>query len=108
MVFVDLPVAETVHAANYRVPHGARPSIEAGDLLNHHSHCYMAGANNPSSWLQALDQVQAAGRAPTSSYPAPGAQVSGSEVFDDTRALAAGLPGDRPALGCPSQTSPAR
>src|SRR3989337_2741150 len=38
VLFVDLPVAETVHATAFHVP-GSQALI-AGDLLNHHSHCY--------------------------------------------------------------------
>jgi glyoxylase-like metal-dependent hydrolase (beta-lactamase superfamily II) len=82
VVFVDLPVAETVHATGFHVPDGE--AFIAGDLLNHHSHCYMADTNNPSSWLQALDQVQALGE---HRIVVPGhGPVGGSEVFDDTRA----------------------
>ena len=82
VVFVDLPVAETVHATAFHVPDAQ--AVIAGDLLNHHSHCYMADTNNPASWLTALDQVQALGE---HRIVVPGhGPVGGEEVFDDTRA----------------------
>ncbi|MER5220555.1 MBL fold metallo-hydrolase [Streptomyces flaveus] len=81
VVFVDLPVAETVHATAFHVP-GSQALI-AGDLLNHHSHCYMADTNNPGSWLTALDLVQALGEL-TIVVPGHG-PVGGTEVIDDTR-----------------------
>jgi glyoxylase-like metal-dependent hydrolase (beta-lactamase superfamily II) len=80
--FVDLPVAETVHATAFHVPDAQ--ALIAGDLLNHHSHCYMADTNNPASWLTALDLVQALGE---HRIVVPGhGPVGGVEVIDDTRA----------------------
>jgi glyoxylase-like metal-dependent hydrolase (beta-lactamase superfamily II) len=79
--FVDLPVAETVHATAFALPDAA--AVVAGDLLNHDSHCYMADTNNPASWLSALDLVQGLGSFDIV-VPGHGA-VGGSEVFDDTR-----------------------
>jgi glyoxylase-like metal-dependent hydrolase (beta-lactamase superfamily II) len=76
------PVAETVHATAFHVPDAQ--AVIAGDLLNHHSHCYMADTNNPASWLAALDVVQALGE---HRIVVPGhGPVGGEEVFDDTRA----------------------
>ena len=81
LVYVDLPVAETVHATAYHVPDAQ--AVIAGDLLNHHWHCYMADTNNPASWLRALDMVQALGEL---EIVVPGhGPVGGREVFDDTR-----------------------
>jgi glyoxylase-like metal-dependent hydrolase (beta-lactamase superfamily II) len=82
VVVVDLPVAETVHATAFHVPDAQ--ALIAGDLLNHHSHCYMADTNNPASWLAALDVVQALGE---HRIVVPGhGPVGGEEVIDDTRA----------------------
>jgi glyoxylase-like metal-dependent hydrolase (beta-lactamase superfamily II) len=95
-------VAETVHATAFHVPDAQ--AVIAGDLLNHHSHCYMADTNNPASWLTALDEVQALGE---HRIVVPGhGPVGGEEVIDDTRAWR--TTGRWPGHGYPSPASPAK
>ncbi len=59
VIFVDLPVCETVHATAFYVP-SARALI-AGDLIYHGYHLYMADTNSPASWIAAIEQARGIG-----------------------------------------------
>src|SRR5690348_12840759 len=59
MIFIDLPVCETVHATAFYVP-SARALI-AGDLIFNCYHLYMADTNNPTSWIAAIEQARGIG-----------------------------------------------
>jgi len=59
MIFIDLPVCETVHATAFYVP-SARALI-AGDLIYHRYHLYMADTNSPTSWIAAIEQARGIG-----------------------------------------------
>jgi len=59
IIFIDLPVAETVHATAFYVP-SAR-ALVAGDLIYHGYHLYMADTNNPASWIAAIEQARGIG-----------------------------------------------
>lgn len=57
--FVDLPVAETVHATAFYVP--SEKTVIVGDLVLAGIHHYMADTNDPDSWIEALNVVRRLG-----------------------------------------------
>ena len=59
VIFIDLPVSETVHATAFYVP-SARALI-AGDLIYHGYHLYMADTNSPTSWIAAIERARGVG-----------------------------------------------
>ena len=59
MLFLDLPICETVHATAFYVP-SARALI-AGDLIFNRYHLYMGDTNNPTSWISAIEQARGIG-----------------------------------------------
>jgi glyoxylase-like metal-dependent hydrolase (beta-lactamase superfamily II) len=59
IIFIDSPVAETVHSTAFYVP-SAR-ALVAGDLIFNRYHLYMADTNNPNSWIRAIEQAQGIG-----------------------------------------------
>jgi glyoxylase-like metal-dependent hydrolase (beta-lactamase superfamily II) len=59
IIFIDLPVCETVHATAFYVP-SARALI-AGDLLFNRYHLYMGDTNNPTSWIAGIEQARGVG-----------------------------------------------
>jgi glyoxylase-like metal-dependent hydrolase (beta-lactamase superfamily II) len=79
IVFIDLPVTETVHATAFYVP-SAR-ALVAGDLIYHGYHLYMADTNNPASWIAAIEQARSIGHIDTV-FPGHGA-IGGAEVFKE-------------------------
>ncbi|HEX4075926.1 MAG TPA: MBL fold metallo-hydrolase [Candidatus Acidoferrales bacterium] len=80
ILFLDLPVAETVHATAFYVP-SARALI-AGDLIYHGYHPYMADTNSPASWLAAIEQARGIGPIDTV-FPGHG-KFGGAEIFAET------------------------
>jgi glyoxylase-like metal-dependent hydrolase (beta-lactamase superfamily II) len=80
LLFLDLPVAETVHATAFYVP-SARALI-AGDLIYHRYHPYMADTNSPASWISAIEQARAIGPIDTV-FPGHG-KFGGSEICAET------------------------
>lgn len=77
IVFIDLPIAETVHSTAFYVP-SARALI-AGDLIFHGYHLYMSDTNNPTSWIAAIEQARSIGAIDTV-FPGHG-KIGGTEVF---------------------------
>ncbi len=59
IIFIDLPVAETVHSTAFYVP-SAR-ALVAGDIIFNRYHLYMADTNNPDSWIRAIEQARGIG-----------------------------------------------
>ena len=59
VLFVDLPICETVHATAFYVP-SARALI-AGDLIFNRYHLYMGDTNNPTAWISAIEQARGIG-----------------------------------------------
>ena len=59
MLFLDLPICETVHATAFYVP-SARALI-AGDLIFNRYHLYMGDTNNPTAWISAIEQARGIG-----------------------------------------------
>jgi len=80
IIFIDLPVAETVHSTAFYVP-SARALI-AGDLIFHGYHLYMSDTNNPTSWIAAIELARSIGAIDTV-FPGHG-KVGGPELFTDT------------------------
>jgi len=80
IIFVDLPVAETVHSTAFYVP-SARALI-AGDLIFNGYHLYMADTNNPDSWIRAIEQARGIGPIDTL-FPGHG-KVGGAEMCTET------------------------
>jgi glyoxylase-like metal-dependent hydrolase (beta-lactamase superfamily II) len=80
IIFIDLPVAETVHATAFYVP-SARALI-AGDLIYHGYHLYMADTNSPASWIAAIEQARGIGAIDTV-FPGHG-KLGGPEIFAET------------------------
>jgi glyoxylase-like metal-dependent hydrolase (beta-lactamase superfamily II) len=80
IIFIDLPVAETVHSTAFYVP-SARALI-AGDLIFHGYHLYMSDTNNPTSWIAAIDLARNIGAIDTV-FPGHG-NIGGTEVFAET------------------------
>jgi glyoxylase-like metal-dependent hydrolase (beta-lactamase superfamily II) len=79
ILFIDLPVAETVHATAFYVP-SAR-ALVAGDLIYHRYHLYMADTNNPESWIGAIEQARGIGPIDTV-FPGHG-KFGGVEICDE-------------------------
>jgi len=77
IIFIDLPIAETVHATAFYVP-SARALI-AGDLIYSRYHLYMADTNNPESWTNAIEQARGIGPIDTV-FPGHG-KFGGPEIF---------------------------
>jgi len=80
IIFIDLPVAETVHATAFYVP-SAR-ALVAGDLIYHRYHLYMADTNNPESWIKAIEQARGIGPIDTV-FPGHGT-FGGVEICTET------------------------
>jgi len=80
VIFVDLPVAETVHATAFYVP-SAR-ALVAGDLIYHRYHLYMADTNSPESWIAAIEQARGIGPIDTV-FPGHG-KFGGVEICTET------------------------
>ena len=59
MLFLDLPICETVHATAFYVP-SARALI-AADLIFNRYHLYMGDTNNPTAWISAIEQARGIG-----------------------------------------------
>ena len=80
IIFVDLPVAETVHATAFYLP-SAR-ALVAGDLIYHRYHLYMADTNSPASWIAAIEQARSIGPIDTV-FPGHG-KFGGVEICTET------------------------
>jgi glyoxylase-like metal-dependent hydrolase (beta-lactamase superfamily II) len=80
ILFLDVPVAETVHATAFYVP-SARALI-AGDLIYHRYHLYMADTNSPASWIAAIEQARGIGPIDTV-FPGHG-KFGGAGIFAET------------------------
>jgi len=80
IIFIDLPVAETVHATAFYLP-SAR-ALVAGDLIYHRYHLYMADTNSPESWITAIEQARGIGPIDTV-FPGHG-KFGGVEIFTET------------------------
>lgn len=77
VIFIDLPVAETVHATAFYVP-SAR-ALVSGDVTLNRYHFYMADTNNPTSWIAAIEQARGIGPIDTV-FPGHG-KIAGPEIF---------------------------
>ena len=80
IIFIDLPVAETVHATAFYVP--AARALVAGDLIFHGYHLYMADTNSPGSWIAAIEQARGIGPIDTV-FPGHG-KFGGVELCTET------------------------
>jgi len=80
IIFIDLPIAETVHATAFYVP-SARALI-AGDLIFNGYHLYVADTNNPTSWIAAIEQARGIGPIDTV-FPGHG-KFGGVEICEGT------------------------
>jgi glyoxylase-like metal-dependent hydrolase (beta-lactamase superfamily II) len=80
IIFIDSPIAETVHSTAFYVP-AARVLI-AGDLIYHRYHLYMADTNNPDSWMTAIKQACGIGPIDTV-FPGHG-KFGGVEICAET------------------------
>jgi glyoxylase-like metal-dependent hydrolase (beta-lactamase superfamily II) len=80
IIFIDLPVAETVHSTAFYVP-SAR-ALVAGDLIFHRYHLYMADTNSPASWIMAIEQARGIGPIDTV-FPGHG-KFGGVEICKET------------------------
>ncbi|HXX20556.1 MAG TPA: MBL fold metallo-hydrolase [Candidatus Acidoferrum sp.] len=80
IIFIDLPVAETVHSTAFYVP-SAR-ALVAGDLIFHRYHLYMSDTNNPTSWISAIEQARSIGPIDTV-FPGHG-KLGGVEICKET------------------------
>jgi glyoxylase-like metal-dependent hydrolase (beta-lactamase superfamily II) len=79
IIFIDLPIAETVHATAFYVP-SAR-ALVAGDLIFNRYHLYMSDTNNPDSWIRAIEQARGIGPIDTV-FPGHG-KFGGVEIFTE-------------------------
>jgi glyoxylase-like metal-dependent hydrolase (beta-lactamase superfamily II) len=79
IIFIDLPIAETVHATAFYVP-SAR-ALVAGDLIFNGYHLYMSDTNNPDSWIRAIEQARGIGPIDTV-FPGHG-KFGGVEIFKE-------------------------
>jgi glyoxylase-like metal-dependent hydrolase (beta-lactamase superfamily II) len=80
--FVDLPIAETVHATAFYVP--AERAVVVGDLVFARTHHYLADTNYPESWIDALNMVRKLGPIERL-FPGHG-MVGGKELLDESEA----------------------
>jgi glyoxylase-like metal-dependent hydrolase (beta-lactamase superfamily II) len=80
--FVDLPICETVHATAFYVP--SERAVIAGDLVYSGMHHYVADANYPESWIDALNAVRRLGPLDRV-FPGHG-PVGGKELLDASEA----------------------
>ncbi|HEY6340042.1 MAG TPA: MBL fold metallo-hydrolase [Bryobacteraceae bacterium] len=79
IIFIDSPIAETVHSTAFYVP-SARALI-AGDLILNRYHMPMADTNNPDSWIRAIEQARGIGPIDTV-FPGHG-KLGGVEICAD-------------------------
>lgn len=80
IIFIDLPVAETVHSTAFYLP-SAR-ALVAGDLIFNRYHLYMGDTNNPDSWIRAIEQARGFGAIDTV-FPGHG-KFGGGEICAET------------------------
>jgi glyoxylase-like metal-dependent hydrolase (beta-lactamase superfamily II) len=76
IIFIDSPIAETVHSTAFYVP-SAR-ALVAGDLIFNRYHLYMSDTNNPDSWIGAIEQARGIGPIDTV-FPGHG-KLGGTEI----------------------------
>lgn len=76
IIFIDSPVAETVHSTAFYLP-SAR-ALVAGDLIFNRYHLYMSDTNNPDSWVRAIEQARGIGPIDTV-FPGHG-KLGGAEI----------------------------
>lgn len=80
ILFVDSPIAETVHSTAFYLP-SAR-ALVAGDLIFNRYHLYMSDTNNPNSWIRAIEQARGIGPIDTV-FPGHG-KFGGIEICAET------------------------
>ena len=78
IVFLDLPICETVHATAFYIP--SCKVLVAADLIYSKTHPYMGDTNNPQSWIDAIETARALGPIERI-YPGHGPS-GGTELFD--------------------------